>query len=122
MSFSIPNVRGTPVSGPQSWSIANASMPPGMIMTQAGMQPQYQCINPGNPYSDVEVGMPDEEIDPAVCAKMGIPEGSKWGFNAAEVRELQSVAVYVRSLRGVDEVSEVVDVLAADFRLRGCDA
>ena len=43
-------------------------------MTQAGMQPQYQCINPGNPYSDVEVGMPDEEIDPAVCAKMGIPE------------------------------------------------
>ena len=49
-------------------------MPPGMIMTQAGMQPQYQCINPGNPYSDVEVGMPDEEIDPAVCAKMGIPE------------------------------------------------
>ena len=56
-----------------------------MIMTQAGMQPQYQCINPGNPYSDVEVGMPDEEIDPAVCAKMGIPEvcpsrASAWHF------------------------------------------
>ena len=33
--------------------------------------------------------MPDELISAEVCAKMGIPEGSKWGHNAAEIRQMQ---------------------------------
>jgi len=44
------------------------------------------------PFADVEVGMPDDQIPAIICARMGIPEGSKWGHNAGEIRQMQQAA------------------------------
>ncbi len=33
--------------------------------------------------------MPDQEIPPDVCQRMGIPAGSRWGPNAGEIRRAQ---------------------------------
>ena len=46
------------------------------------------CVNPGNPV-DVPVGMPGETLDEGLCASLGLPYGTTWGANAAQVRNLQ---------------------------------
>ena len=46
------------------------------------------CVNPGNPV-DVPVGMPGEPLDAGLCASLGLPVGTTWGANAAQVRNLQ---------------------------------
>ena len=66
-----------------------------MTMLQGQTRPgqgQFQCINPGNPFADVEVGMPNDPIPAHVCARMGVPEGSTWGHNAGEIRRMQQNA------------------------------
>lgn len=35
--------------------------------------------------------MPNDPIPSGVCLRMGIPEGSTWGHNAAEIRQIQQV-------------------------------
>ena len=46
------------------------------------------CVNPGNPV-DVPVGMPGEPLDAGLCAQLGLPVGTTWGANAAQVRNSQ---------------------------------
>ncbi len=36
--------------------------------------------------------MPNDPIPADVCARMGVPEGSVWGHNAAEIRKMQQNA------------------------------
>jgi hypothetical protein len=36
--------------------------------------------------------MPNDPIPADMCARMGIPEGSVWGHNAAEIRKMQQNA------------------------------
>jgi hypothetical protein len=52
------------------------------------------------PFADVEVGMPGEAIYPGDCERMGIPIGSTWGHNAAEIRQAQQAAGMSFGFRG----------------------
>ena len=84
---------------PESVLLKQSNTPGSLFQHCAALRTVYQtgrtdscvtaCARQWQPFTNIEVGMPDDLISPDVCARMGIPAGARWGPNAGEIRQVQ---------------------------------